>query len=53
MTGFFRIERKYEFRKHDHLIFNFKKKKLILMIRKFGFVKFLTKEILIVPILKI
>ena len=47
MTGFFRIERKYEFRKHDHLIFNFKKKKLIFNdIRKFGFVKiFNAKEI--------
>ncbi len=48
MTGFFRIERKYEFRKHDHLIFNFKKKKLIFNdVRKFGFVKiFNAKEIL-------
>ena len=47
MTGFFRIERKYEFRKHDHLIFNFIKKKLIFNdIRKFGFVKiFNDKEI--------
>ena len=48
MTGFFRIERKYEFRKHDHLIFNFIKKKLIFNdIRKFGFVKiYNNKEIL-------
>ena len=48
MTGFFRIERKYDFRKHDHLIFNFLEKKLIFNdIRKFGFVKiFNNKEIL-------
>ena len=48
MTGFFRIERKYDFRKHDHLIFNFLNKKLIFNdIRKFGFVKiFNNKEIL-------
>ena len=48
MTGFFRIERKYNFRQHDHLIFNFLKKKLIFNdIRKFGFVKiFNNKEIL-------
>ena len=48
MTGFFRIERKYEFRKHDHLVFNFLKKQLIFNdIRKFGFVKiFNNKEIL-------
>ena len=47
MTGFFRIERKYESRKHDHLIFNFAKKKLIFNdVRKFGFVKiFNAKEI--------
>jgi len=47
MTGFFRIERKYVFRKHDHLIFNFTNKKLIFNdIRKFGFVKiFNAKEI--------
>ena len=48
MTGFFRIERKYEYKKHDHVIFNFIKKKLIFNdIRKFGFVKiFNNKEIL-------
>ena len=47
MTGFFRIERKYEFRKHDHLVFNFLNKKLVFNdIRKFGFVKiFKDKEI--------
>ena len=47
MTGFFRIERTYEFRKHDHLIFNFTKKNLVFNdIRKFGFVKiFNDKEI--------
>ncbi len=47
MTGYFRIERKYEYRKHDHLVFNFLKQKLIFNdIRKFGFVKiFKDKEI--------
>jgi len=45
MTGFFRIEKKYEFRKHDHLIFNFIKEKLIFNdIRKFGFVKIFNNE---------
>ena len=47
MTGFFRIERKYDFRMHDHLIFKFLKKKLVFNdVRKFGFVKiFKNKEI--------
>ena len=45
MTGFFRIEKKYQFRKHDHLIFNFINKKLIFNdIRKFGFVKILNER---------
>ena len=45
MTGYFRIENFYKSRKHDHLIINFKEKKLIFNdIRKFGFVKIYDKK---------
>ncbi len=40
MTGFFRINKTYQKRKHDHLIFNLTDKKLIFNdVRKFGFIK--------------
>ncbi len=45
MTGYFRIESLYNEKKHDHLIFNFRGKKLIFNdIRKFGFIKIYSKE---------
>lgn len=45
MTGFFRLEENYNYRKHDHFIFNYHKKKLIFNdIRKFGFIKIYTRK---------
>ena len=45
MTGFFRIENSYNHRKHDHIIFSFKDKKLIFNdVRKFGFMKIYLQE---------
>ena len=45
MTGFFRLNELYKFRKHDHIIFNFLNKKLIFNdVRKFGFIKLYKKK---------
>ena len=45
MTGFFRLNEYYEYRKHDHIIFNFINKKLIFNdVRKFGFIKLYKKK---------
>ena len=45
MTGFFRIETFYNYRKHDHIIFIFKDKNLVFNdVRKFGFIKIYQKE---------
>ena len=45
MTGFFRISKSYEKRKHDHVSFFFKDKILTFNdIRKFGFLKVFSKE---------
>ena len=45
MTGFFRISKSYEKRKHDHVCFFFKDKILTFNdIRKFGFLKIFSKE---------
>ncbi len=45
MTGYFRIIKKVNKKKHDHIIFYFKNKNLIFNdIRKFGFIKIYTKS---------
>ncbi|MAZ07215.1 MAG: formamidopyrimidine-DNA glycosylase [Rickettsiales bacterium] len=45
MTGYFRITKKINKKKHDHIIFYFKEKNLIFNdIRKFGFIKIYMKS---------